>query len=175
MTQSFTQVKIGLPLPSSHFGRFSPTKGGFPVWWLLLAGRRSGDARPATWMTRKLSASTGESPPPLSAGRCHLPRENCILAFSPYLIPSDLLGQLSNQPCMNRRSTGDKNLNPASHLQSSQSLQQPVNLSQNFSGLFFLFLHTSSFTSPLCQGIQSHIFSQLSRLKKPPVSIHPLN
>ena len=173
MTQSFTQVKIGLPLPSSHFGRFSPTKGGFPVWWLLLAGRRSGDARPATWMTRKLSASTGESPPPLSAGRCHLPRENCILAFPPYLIPSDLLGQLSNQPCMNRRSTGDKNLNSGPHLQSSQSLQQPVNLSF-FSLLAHFLFHEPSLpgnsiayflsTLPSQKATSVHPSSQLTRL-----------
>ena len=127
MTQSFTQVKIGLPLPSSHFGRFSPTKGGFPVWWLLLAGRRSGDARPATWMTRKLSASTGESPPPsLSAGRCHLPRENCILAFPPYLIPSDL-GSFPTV-CMPRQSGGDKNLPPS--LTSSSALNPCTLLSK---------------------------------------------
>ena len=111
-------------------------------------------------MTCKLSASTGESPPPsISAGRCHLPRENCILAFPPYLIPSDLLGQLSNQPCMNRRSTGDKNLNSGPHLQSSQSLQQPVNLSQNF------FLPPS--TLPLSRALSAREFNRIFSLNSP--------
>ena len=89
MTQLVTQVKIGLTLPSSHFGRFLPRRGVSGVAWLMGGGR--GDGR-ATWMTRKLSASTGESPPtpPQSAGPCHLPRENRILRSS-YLIPPGLI------------------------------------------------------------------------------------